>query len=240
MQRLLEQEQLREFAHDGFVERQVQDFTDICEVRDGLVTDVGGGCGIFASALARKLPDVKLHVIDLDGNAVASCREAGIQADQVDLLRYMPKPDERVACFNLVLHHLVGTTLDQTRRLQLAALRGWRRSGTVLFVNEYAYDSWLGDMGARLMYSALSSPRLAKTCRWIATKVPSLKANSLGVGVRFRSRSSWVRLFREAGFETVGYARGDDEKIRRPLGLLFRSIRRDSFVLKGLPPRMGR
>ena len=72
--------------------------------------------------------------------------------------------------------------------------------------------------------------------------VPSLRANTFGVGVRFRAADEWSKLFRQAGYEVVASQRGSDERVS--LGrrmLLIKSCRRDSFVLarKSLePPRV--
>jgi hypothetical protein len=66
----------------------------------------------------------------------------------------------------------------------------------------------------------------------IARVVPTLHANTFGVGVRFRSNADWKRLFSEAGFATIGEVRGEEERISLPRRLLFiKSIRRDSFLI---------
>jgi len=62
--------------------------------------------------------------------------------------------------------------------------------------------------------------------------VPSLRANTFGVGVRFRTAGDWRRLFAEAGYKVLGYRRGDNEQLSLPRRLMMiSSIRRDSFIL---------
>src|SRR3546814_14279285 len=59
----------------------------------------------------------------------------------------------------------------------------------------------------------------------------SLRANTFGMGVRFRSHKEWRQLFAEAGFHVLDMRTGRNERISPPLrGLLIKAIRRDSFV----------
>ena len=65
--------------------------------------------------------------------------------------------------------------------------------------------------------------------------MPALKANTFGVGVRFRSHREWLKLFEEAGWRTTAVRIGKPEPIARPLrGMLIKVIRRDSFRLEPL------
>jgi len=64
--------------------------------------------------------------------------------------------------------------------------------------------------------------------------VPSRRANTFGIGVRFRSRADWEGIFARTGWRVVREKRGPAETISLPRRLAFalRSIRRDSFVLE--------
>ena len=67
----------------------------------------------------------------------------------------------------------------------------------------------------------------------LAKVVPSFKANTFGVGVRFRSHREWSQLFDDAGFEVIDRKFGRPEIVALPLRfLLIKTIRRDSFLLK--------
>jgi hypothetical protein len=232
-------EQVAAFYHSAFVADQIQHFRallgssarqDVSSGR-GVVTDVGGGVGFFAEGLRDSL-GVAVRVVDMDPLSVAKCRERGIDADQADALGMKPVGDESVVCFNLILHHLVGKDVHSTRTLQLRALSAWRDAGVKLFVNEYIYESFVAGWSGSLIYRITSSNMLSALAGAVSRIVPSLRANTFGVGVRFRGEAEWVGLFREAGFEVVGRKAGDEEHVDLPLrALLIRSIKRSSFLL---------
>jgi hypothetical protein len=233
-QRILAADQLKAFYHDEFVEDQVRDFGVLVprgEVR-GVVVDIGGGCGYFARRLAD-IEGVKTRVIDQDPSSVEASRGIGVEAEPGDALAPSPAGDEGIVCFNLILHHLVGPTDGATRALQIKALRSWRGKVPVLFVNEYIYESFVGTVSGRLIYAITSSRLLSAVGVGIARLVPAFRANTFGVGVRFRSHQEWLTLFAEAGFHVVGTRIGVPERISPPLrSLLISVIRRDSFRLE--------
>ena len=62
--------------------------------------------------------------------------------------------------------------------------------------------------------------------------MPLLKANTFGVGVRFRSYDEWMQLFQEAGFSVVKTELGRKEIVSLPRRLLLiKQIRKDSFLI---------
>jgi hypothetical protein len=220
------------FYHDNFVRDQVRDFRRLVDSKAASVTDVGGGCGYFARGL-QEATGCSVRVIDADPESVRACKQAGIEAEIGDAL--VPRIGERqdVVSFNLILHHLVAGSAGETRLLQRKALENWRGSAGLLFVNEYIYDSWLGDLSGWLIYQVTRNPVLSAVGKWGARYFPSLAANTFGVGVRFRSQESWVSLFRDAGYTVCGTVAGEREAIS-PLWrlLLIRRISRDSFLLE--------
>jgi hypothetical protein len=142
-----------------------------------------------------------------------------------------------VACFNLILHHLVGDSEAATRALQRRALERWRGQARFVFVNEYIYESFVGQLSGWLIYQITSSRVLSWLGRQVARLVPAFRANTFGVGVRFRAHDEWKRVFAEAGYDIAGEITGADEHVSPPLRLLLiRTIRRDSFLLH---PRSG-
>lgn len=234
-QRQLAQKQVEAFYVDVFAEQQAADFRKLVpSIPPGkAVVDVGGGCGYFAGAVA--VTGVPIRVIDRDLKSIEVCRTrlAGrVEAELGDALNPQPRGDEGVVCFNLILHHLVGQDERATRSMQAQAISSWRGLADYVFVSEYVYDSFLGDASGRLIYAITKSRVLSTICAAVARVVPSLKANTFGVGVRFRSRASWHKLFAECGFEVVGESRTHDA-VAAPLRLLMiKEIRRDSFVLR--------
>jgi hypothetical protein len=234
-QKRLNVEQVREFHHDHFVRDQVADFLAIAATlaARGPVVDMGGGCGFFASALQASA-GLSTSVVDMDAASIEACHDKGVEGRLGDALDPPIDGDEAVVCFNLILHHLVGSTDATTRALQSRALAVWRGRAAGLFVNEYIYEAWLAPrVSAWLIWQVTSSRLFSTIGKVVARVVPSLSANTFGVGVRFRASSDWERLFEECGFQVVRTCRGADEPVSlaRRL-LLIRSCRRDSYLLK--------
>lgn len=236
-QKTLNADQVAEFYHDLFVSDQVRDFRTLAlplvQASGGAVVDIGGGVGHFARALTQHL-HVPARVVDMDPVSVQTCRAAGVEAEVGDALNLPTRGDEAVVCLNLILHHLVAGSASGTRDLQRRAVRPWRCR---IFVNEYIYESYLGNVSGWLIYQVTSSRWLSAMAKAGSKLIPALRANTFGVGVRFRAHQEWVELFRSEGFEVEKVAIGEDEKVS-PVWrmLLIKSIRRDSFLLRPRGP----
>ncbi|MBL0914178.1 MAG: hypothetical protein IBJ13_01245 [Sphingopyxis sp.] len=234
LQRTLAPERVAEFHHDEFVTDQVADFAELVPSADrqGVVVDIGGGVGHFAQGIQETL-GCQVRVIDMDADSVAQCQARGIPAEQGDALSQPVAGDESCVCLNLILHHLVGEDEPATRALQIRALKLWQSSGAKLFVNEYIYESYISRFSGRLIYEITSSGLLSAIGSGIAKIVPAFRANTFGVGVRFRSHDEWRELFAQAGYAVDRVRIGADEPIRAPLRLmLIKAIRRDSYYLR--------
>lgn len=236
MQKLLNQEQVAAFYHSIFVDGQVAHFKEFVQrnllSHKDVVVDVGGGCGYFAQAIQQQL-GVPVRVIDMDPVSVQQCVSAGIEAFCEDALNVRRRGDEGVVCFNLILHHLVGTSDKRTALLQKQALCVWKGGKVKLFVNEYIYDSWFGNFSGWLIYQVTVNKVLSALAKAVSVVIPSLRANTFGVGVRFRSRDEWRKFFHESGFVIKGEVKGGEEVISLPRRLLLiKSIRKDSFLLE--------
>ena len=234
-QRRLSSTQIADFYHDLFVEDQVDAFHHVLAERlppGSSVVDIGGGCGFFASAVQATAP-LQVRVLDSDPASVAECRARGIEADVGDALKPELRGNESVVCFNLILHHLVGGSESSTRSIQSQALTAWHHRARWLFVNEYIYESHLNKrLAGRLIWAITSSPLLSAVGKLVSRWVPSLRANTFGVGVRFRAVDEWKALFRQAGYEVVAHVTGIEEGISFPRRLmLIATGRRDSFLL---------
>jgi len=233
-QRRLSTDQVEAFHHDEFVTDQVADFRVLVpEARsDRVVVDIGGGCGFFARALTDD-QGVRTRVVDMDPASVEAARQIGVEAEIGDALVPSFRGDEEGACFNLILHHLIGADEKATRALQVKALRAWRGRARYVFVNEYIYQSYVARLSGRLIYEITANPVLSAVCRQVARAIPAFRANTFGVGVRFRSHEEWLELFADAGFRATDVRIGAPEPISKPLRvLLIRTIRRDSFRLE--------
>ncbi len=232
-QRILSNAQVEAFYHDHFVEAQTTHFIALVEGRaPKAVTDVGGGCGYFAKRLAH-LTGHKVKVLDMDEASVEACRKAGVEAVRGDALDPHVAEPADVVTFNLILHHLVGASEAATVDLQKRALALWASKARTIFVNEYIYESFLGTFSAWLIYQITKSRLLSWIGRAVSVFVPSLKANTFGVGVRFRAHREWLKVFEAAGYDVAASKRGEEEPVSLPRRLLLiRNIRRDSFLLK--------
>ena len=238
-QRLLEAGRIAAFHHDEFVESQLVDFTELLGDDIGAhhrVVDIGGGVGHFAAALAARM-GCRTRVVDVDQDSVSRARARGLDAEVGDAVTTRAADGAHVATLNLILHHLVAPGFGTTARLQASALANFVRVGGPkwLFVNEYIYESFVADrVGAALIYGITASPTVSAAASTVARAVPSLQANTFGVGVRFRTAKEWLEMFRRTGWQVARSKRGPEEQISLPRRLAFglRSIRRDSFLLE--------
>jgi hypothetical protein len=234
-QKPLSTEQVEAFHHDKFVEDQVRDFMALfgsAAAEPGEVLDVGGGCGFFAERL-HALTGRRVRVMDTDVASLEAARRAGVEAIHGDALSPSRTESEGVVTLNLILHHLVGRSERITRDLQRRALSVWRPQVRALFVNEYIYESYVGNFSGWFIYQITKNPLLSLLGRVVSTIAPSLRANTFGVGVRFRARAEWLRLFDSAGYEVESSTRGAEEPVSLPRRmLLIKCIRRDSFLLQ--------
>lgn len=233
-QRKLSDEQAQAFRHDYFVGSQVRAYLVLVPAvvaAPRAVVDIGGGVGSFAQAL-KEAANAHVRVLDADPACVRACEAKAVPATLGDAISPHIQGDEDVVCFNLILHHLVGDNERATRNLQLGALAAWRNQVRAVFVHESVYDSYLFGLSGRAIYFITGSAVLSLVARVVGKFVPSLKANTLGVGVRFRGQAEWIRIFSAAGYRVVRVVPGSEEgsPLTRRL-LLIRSCRRDSFLL---------
>ena len=234
MQKILSTEQIEAFYHDEFVVDQARDFA-LLFGNDGnqrRVTDMGGGCGFFARRL-KSQANYDVRVVDMDAASIDACRAAGVEATLGDALNPIIDGDEDVVSFNLILHHLVASSERATRTLQSEALAVWKPHVRAVFVNEYIYESYFGNLSGWLIFKITKSPVLSQIGRIVSAVIPSLKANTFGVGVRFRASAEWIRLFDSAGYVLKSKAVGAAEPVSFARRLLFiKQIRRDSYLLE--------
>jgi hypothetical protein len=229
--------QIEAFYHDEFVKDQVGHFVKLFGAQSGgrHVTDMGGGCGFFAQSLVGQT-DYAVKVIDMDPASIMACKNANIDAVQGDAIKPTISGNEDIVCFNLILHHLVADTEHDTTALQSNALAAWLPQAKAVFVNEYIYESYITNLSGWLIFQITKSSALSAIGSLVSKIIPSLKANTFGVGVRFRSHDEWQKIFNAIGFTVKQTVIGADEPVSLARRILFiKTIRRDSFMLVPSP-----
>lgn len=240
-QNRLSENQVEAFLKTEFEEDQISHFESLLDSQEfdiqGVIVDVGGGVGHFAKLLSEKRGS-RVRVLDIDESSIDLLNETSTNRVEALVAGALNPPifgDERVVTINLVLHHLVGRSERATREMQEGALKAWRGKADYIFVYEYIYESFLGNLSGRLIYSITSSKILSAIASFVGRFLRSLRANTFGVGVRFRANSEWIQIFEQCGFEVVGLRQGPSEPIPLPRrALLISEIRRDSFLLRAL------
>lgn len=246
-QNQLNAHQLEAFYSDRFTNDQVLKFLAMTspEIREAIrvVVDIGGGCGHFAKQLTDTTR-MRVRVIDSDEHSLEHCMKNygdKIQAEKGDALNPTIHGDEDMASFNLILHHLVGCNEIETRQFQISALNAWTNQAKLIFVNEYVYDSYINDLSGRLIYEITKNTFFSAIGRFVSIFFPSLRANTFGTGVRFRSHAEWLKLFNEAGYFAFCIEKGSCEQISIPRKLLLiKRKRRDYFLLQPISSKNGR
>lgn len=242
----LSPERIEAFYSDKLTNAQVADFISLMQPRlAGVrkVIDIGGGRGHFARQVAERMA-LATRVIDSDERSISLCRQDyghKVDCEVGDALQPQIHGDEDVICFNLVLHHLVAGTERETRELQMRALAAWLRQAKYVFVNEYIYESHLRNLSGRIIFGITSSSTLSRIAAFVGRFVPALRANTAGVGVRFRAHDEWKQLFEECGLRVVATIQGKREPLlaARKL-LLIKEMRKDSFLLVPDSPSSSR
>jgi len=104
-------------------------------------------------------------------------------------------------------------------------------------LHEICYEGRLHkNLTGKLIYHITSNNFLSKIARSLANFAPSLKANTFGVGVRFRSMNEW-RFMVERKMVIKGILSGDPERhsIIRRLFLNISNVKRVSVLAKKMP-----
>ena len=139
-----------------------------------------------------------------------------------------PKELYKVSLKNYYDTNMKFASYDDFIELSKVAIKSYN----YIFINEYIYESMILDLSGRLIYEITKSQVLSFLGKMVSYVVPSLRANTFGVGVRFRSNKGWTDIFDSMGFKVVNFIKGAPEPVSfaRRL-LLIRECRRDSFLL---------
>jgi SAM-dependent methyltransferase len=234
-QRILSEAQLSEFYIETFVSDQLDHYGKLIgrSDREQKVIDIGGGAGYLAAALHENFA-VASTVWDIDPRAIRLARLRGVAAEHKDILLGTDFQSADVVLFNLVLHHLVMSSNRDTLDAQRRALTNSLECSDTVLVHEYVYQSFVWEgLSAYIIWVLTSSRILARALSFIGRLIPSLNANTVGIGVRFHSKKGWCNQFEQAGFELVRAIDCEDELVSPARRLLFiKRLHRTTFLLR--------
>lgn len=203
----LTDDQAAAFEVDNHPESAVSaKYREIAEVFPGgprSILDVGGGAGTFADRLLAHYPGAIVTNLDYSERLLAAnrpnARKRLVCASVSEARALLDRQTFDVITMNFFLHHLVGPSYAACRENCLEVLRVCREllaERGMLLIAEHDFAGPLGvNLPSRVIYeiTRVKAPRFV---RWVKPYF-----NTAGTGVCFRSRGSWLRLLRDAGFE---------------------------------------
>ena len=100
-------------------------------------------------------------------------------------------------------------------------------------MNEYSYESYFYNLSGKLIYIITKNKLLSFLSSKISYFIPSLRANTFGVGVRFRSENEWIKLFTDSGYRVTQMIRGPEKHVPFPRRiLLLKNFRQNNYLLE--------
>lgn len=194
------------------------------------VLDIGGGNGLFADMLIRHMPNIHVTVLDnseylLNQNKKSRNKSLVLgSADKIGELFPMQKFD--LITINWVLHHLVGTsrqnTINTIKTVLLQAKMLLAEKGKLAIFENVMNGSLFDTYPNRVIYSLTS-------CN-IPILTPFIRKhyfNTAGVGVFFMSHNMLKKYFSEVGLQIDNVLISDEWFKNRlfRIGLMVHSIR---------------
>lgn len=198
--------------------------------------DIGGGNGVFVDRILAEFPNATATLLDnaqtlLTRNRLHPRKKLVLgSADDLSRLFHGTKFD--VASLHWVLHHMVVRSWRRSTEAQVRVLCDVRRvlseRGRLSVLENMYQGRVVPSFAPWLIYQLTSSRALAAVARRGG-------ANTAGVGVAFRDRTSWFRTFAEAGFSVAESAPFEDWELSKAQRLL--TVRRVFVESYWLAPR---
>ena len=191
--------------------------------------DIGGGNGKFADKILHYYPKSVGTVMDnsqllLNKNELNNTKKL-IYDSVENLNKYKEKYD--LVSLNWLLHHLVGTSYNETRKNIIRTLNNVKHlltdSGRVC-IWENIYNGIIFDaLPSHIIFSLTSSQLLTPFTK-------KMGANTAGIGVCFLSNKQWMFDLEQLNFKLLEYTEID----KQPNSLLWKIFLHTGNISKGL------
>jgi hypothetical protein len=167
------------------------------------ILDLGGGNGKFLDGLLCYFKSWRGTLLDVSPGLAAinvpMDRKQIVIGSVGDLDKLLPGQKFDVITVNWLLHHLIGSNYAACERNCVATLRACgavlARNGYIV-VSENMFDGFFETNIPSFVIYCITRIRAP----WFV-KISRRYFNTAGIGVCFRSRKSWRKIFREAGLD---------------------------------------
>lgn len=172
------------------------------------VLDVGGGNGALADKILFTFPNAEVTILDYSEDLlrknVKHPRKQLIFDSAENLGKVFRGQKFDLITLNLVLHHLVGSTYQESKNNAIKTLElsnDLLPEDGRLFICEHFYSGLVFDsLASRMIYglTSVTWPLFIRLFR-------RMGANTAGTGVCFQSCKAWKRELQNTGFHVITY-----------------------------------
>lgn len=194
-----------DYHSPGELNLKLQRLRDLARRDDFSILDVGGGNGRFLDTILEVYPSAHGTLIDISPQLTALNRphpRKTIRIGSVENLgAEFPEGSFDIIMMNWLLHHLVSPSYSECEnncKLTLHACRKLLKPNGTIVVTENMFDGFGGTNLPSWMIYMITRVRAP----WFVARSRRF-FNTAGVGVCFRSASSWRGIFRDAGLRIV-------------------------------------
>lgn len=179
------------------------DFIKKTKKQGSNLLDIGGGSGTFAQLVNDNCLDIDVHVVDPSKKLLDRINDERIKKiygnlpDQIFL-----DSDFDYVHVKEVLHHIVGSSIDETKELlreSLFTMKDFLKEDGFLLIHELFYESYLiPELSRTLIFNLLALQNK------FGIKVPA-KEFLMGLGVCFYTRPEFESILNDCGFKIIDF-----------------------------------